>query len=322
MRVLVTGGTGFVGSAVVRILLSQGLDVRCLVRPNSNLSNLQGLKVELVNGDLLDPDSLQGALRDCVQLYHVAALYSTRPEDAALMQRINVEGTCNLLKAAVEMGLRRIVYTSTIGTIGRPAGKKLPTESDIYEDWSRVSPYARSKLEAERIALDLAAQGASIVVVNPCAPVGARDIKPSSTGQRILEYFRGLIPYFLPGGINFVSVEDVAVGHLLAAERGRVGERYILGHGEGNLSLEDFYALMEQASGLPRPQAGRLTPGLLRRGMHRLRRGLRRDTLRDLRPPALTADPSRAIRELGLPQTPLIEAFRQAVTWFREHGYA
>ncbi|MCD6518585.1 MAG: NAD-dependent epimerase/dehydratase family protein [Anaerolineae bacterium] len=324
MRALVTGGTGFVGSAVVRRLLAEGIEVVCLVRPTSDLRNLEGLEVLLLEGDLLDRVSLRRALAGCQQVYHVAAYYSTRPQEAELMFQVNVQGTRNLLEEALAQGVERIVHTSTIGTIGRPLEKRLPTEEDIFCDWERASPYVRSKLEAENLALEMARQGAPIVVVNPCAPVGPRDIKPSSTGQRILDYLRGKEPSFLPGGINFVAVEDVAWGHLLAARRGRFGERYILGNSRGNLTREGFYALMERVSGV-RPPGPRGVRKLWQRakalGRGFLLKAKEEPSAPSYRPEALTADPSRAIRELGLPQMPLEVAFRQAVEWFRRHGY-
>ena len=324
MRALVTGGTGFVGFAVVRALLQQGFGITCLVQPTSNLRDLLDLDVTLMQGDLSDMASLRQAIKGCQHLYHVAAYYSTRPEDASGMFRVNVKGTRNVLLAATDAEVARIVHTSTIGTIGRPPLDRLPTEDDLFDDWDRASAYARSKLEAERVALEFARQGAPVVVVNPCAPVGIRDIKPSSTGKRIVDYLAGRTPSFSPGGINFVSVEDVAQGHLLAARHGRTGERYILGNAEGNLLRSDFYALMECVSGV-HPPGHRRTRGLGRmRSIVRnlLGRGQAAQPTRvGYRPAALTADPTRAIRELGLPQTPLEVAFRQAVDWFRANGY-
>jgi dihydroflavonol-4-reductase len=322
MRALVTGGSGFVGSAVVRALLREGYEVACLVRAGSVLGNLSGLDVSLVEGDLADPPSLRRALRGCQELYHVAAFYSTRAEDAPRMQAVNVEGSRNILSLAAEAGLARIVHTSTIGTIGRPATGGPCTETDGEVDLTAASPYVRSKVEAERLASALARQGAPVIVVNPCAPVGARDIKPSSTGARLVAYLEGRRPSFVAGGINFVAVEDVARGHLLAAQRGRAGERYILGNAVGNLDLAGFYALMERVSGARPPQDEEGGPLASVRAAWRSLRRHEPGQREDHRPAALTADPSRAIRELGLPQTPLEVAFREAVAWFREHGYA
>jgi dihydroflavonol-4-reductase len=328
MRALVTGGTGFVGSAVVRALLETGASVRCLVRPlgsvGASRANLDGLGVELVEGDLTDEAALARVVRGCQQLYHVAALYSTRPEDADAMARVNVVGTRALLSAAAEAGMDAIVHTSTIGTIGQPGGPRLATEEDLFDELAAASPYARTKLEGECIALALAARGAPVVVVNPCAPVGPRDYKPSSTGARILAYLQGRVPSFVQGGINFVAVQDVAAGHLLAAQRGQPGRRYILGNAAGNLTLDDFLALMERVSGQARPNAAdQRLRAPWRRLAGRVRRALggSRAPERDLRPVALTADPTRAIRELGLPQTPLEQAFGAAIDWFRAHGY-
>ncbi|MBC7237455.1 MAG: NAD-dependent epimerase/dehydratase family protein, partial [Chloroflexi bacterium] len=218
MRAVVTGATGFVGAAVVRALLREDAQVVCLVRRGSEVRHLRDPRITLMEGDLLDEASLRRAFRGCEQVYHVAAFYSTRAEDEGRLFEVNVGGTANVLRAAEEAGAQRIVHTSTIGTIGRPAGR-LPTEADRFQNIERASPYARSKLEAEQLALESAERGLPVVVVNPCAPVGVGDVKPSSTGQRIVAYLRGRVPSFPAGGINFVSVEDVAVGHLLAARK-------------------------------------------------------------------------------------------------------
>jgi dihydroflavonol-4-reductase len=323
MRALVTGGTGFVGSAVVRALLAHGVEVVCLVRAGSDRRNLMGLPVKLTEGELDQPATLGRSLEGCQQLYHVAALYSTRPQDAVRIWQVNVEGTQRILEAAWAAGVERIVHTSTIGTIGQRQDGRPPTEEDVFNDWATASPYARSKIEAERLALDLAARGAPIVVVNPCAPVGARDIKPSSTGQRILDTLHGRTPSISPGGINFVSVEDVAVGHVLAALKGRTGQRYILGNAQGNLTLSGFLTMIASVTELPAPESAN---SLSRRLWRRLRMLMRPEPVSfnvtvGLRPSALIADPTLAIHELGLPQTPLEQAFAEAVTWFRSNHY-
>jgi dihydroflavonol-4-reductase len=322
VRAFVTGATGFVGSAVVRHLLSRGATVRVLARRNSDLSNIAGLDVEVAHGDLLDEPGLVFALRGSDTLFHVAAFYSTSEADSQRMYEVNVRGTKTVLRAAQAAGVARIVHTSTIGTIGQPRDGTLATEEMPFNLWDTASHYAKSKYLAEVAALTACQHGAPVLIVNPCAPVGARDIKPSSTGQRILDYLHGKQPSFVAGGINFISVEDVAEGHVLAALKGRVGQRYILGQREGNLRLPDFLALMERVSGVPRPAASGRAPLRPRLGLGRLLRRPRQNAAGgDTRPAALTGDPFKAIRELDLPQTPLVVAFGEAVAWFRTNGY-
>lgn len=230
------------------------------------------------------------------------------------MYEVNVGGTKAILKAARLAGVRRIVYTSTIGAIGRPADGSLPTEEMEFNLWETSSHYARSKYLAEMLAVSMAGQGLPVVIVNPCAPVGAGDLKPSSSGKRVVDYLRGRPPSFLEGGINMVAVRDVAAGHLLAARLGRPGRRYILGNAQGNLLRADFYRLMEQASGLRPPSSGGRSP------LSRLLRAADKAP-RGRQPEALTCRPARAIAELGLPQTPLEQALVEAVEWFRANGY-
>jgi dihydroflavonol-4-reductase len=311
-RAFVTGATGFVGSAVVRSLLRRGTIVRALARPNGDRRNLEGLDVELVEIDLLDEDNLCRGLEGCESLYHVAALYSTSDTDGEMMYRTNVGGTRAILSAALRTGVQRVVHTSTIGTIGQPLDGSLATEDTPYNLWPGASHYSKSKYLGEVAALAMCNKGLPVVVVNPCAPVGPRDIKPSSTGQRIVDYMRGKMPSFISGEINFVSVDDVAEGHVLAAEKGRPGERYILGNREGNLSLAGFLTLMERVSSRPRPRPRSPSP------LARLR--LRSKGI-GYSPLSLACDPAKAISELGLPQTPLITAFAAALAWFREYGY-
>jgi len=333
VRAFVTGATGFVGSAVVRSLLRRGVAVKVLVRPSSDLSNIAGLDVEVSYGDLLDKGALVRALRNCDTLYHVAAYYSAEEADSQTLYEVNVRATQVVMRAALEAGVQRAVHTSTIGTIGQPVDGSLATEATPFNLWDTASHYVKSKYLGEVAALRLCQEGLPVVVVHPCAPIGARDIKPTSTGQRILDYMHGKLPSFVAGGINFVAVDDVAEGQVLAAEKGRGGERYILGHHEGNLQLGAFCALMEHVSGVKQPPIPR-QPFLSRTERGTEYRGLRsvRDRFlpfvagnkahaRDLRPKALTCDPSKAIRELSLPQTPLATAIAEAVRWFSEHGY-
>lgn len=317
MRAFVTGATGFVGTHVVRALLREGVQVRVLVRKGSDRRNLADLEVEIAEGDLRERERLPELLAGCDELYHVAAFYSTRPEDAAAMYEVNVRGTKDLLMAALESGVRRVVHTSTIGTIGRREDGGLPTEETAFNLWETASDYVKSKYLGEVAALAMLNYGLDVRVVHPCAPVGARDIKPTSSGQRLVDYLRGKRPSYPPGGLNWIAVEDVAQGHLLAARRGQPGARYILGNAQGNLSLEEFLALMAKLTGKRLPSAGGNPLGRLKRRLL----GGTGETVVGHRPEALTADPSRAIRELGLPQTPLEEAFREAIRWFRDNGY-
>ena len=325
MIAFVTGGTGFVGAHMVRALLRDGARVRVLVREGSDRSNLDGLDVEVVYGDLREQERLSPLLKGCDELYHVAAFYSTRAEDGPTMFEINVRGTKNLLMAALESGMQRVVHTSTIGTIGRPAGGGLPTEETAFNLWETCSDYVKSKYLGEMVALSMVSYGLPVIVVHPCAPVGTHDIKPTSTGQRILDYMRGKRPSFPPGGINFIAVQDVAQGHLLAAHKGRTGQHYILGNAQGNLTLEGFCALMAQVSGVRFPAEAQGAPlTRLKKAVGAIHESPLHSVVREERgrqPAALICDPSKAIRELGLPQTPLEIALAEAVRWFRDHGY-
>ncbi len=306
----VTGANGFVGSHLVRLLLEEGVGVRPLVRPGGDTRLLSGLEVEAVGADLLDLDSLRSAIAGCDVVFHLAALYATGAEAAGRMYQVNVTGTENVLRAAREADVSRLVHVSTIGTIGRPPDGSLPTEETPFNMWNSASDYVKSKYMGELKALEAAESGMPVVIVHPCAPVGAGDYKPTATGRRIVLYLRGEPVPYPPGGMNFVAVEDVAAGIWLAAIRGSVGERYILGNRDGNLGKWAFYALMRKASGVPYPE---------RRGLRSWVKGLlpSRNTSSGHAPVSLTADPSKAIAELGMPQSPLEQAFRRAVEWYR-----
>jgi len=328
MTSLVTGAAGFVGSHVVRALLAEGERVRVLVRPTSDRRNLAGLDVEIIFGDVRDPRAVTAAVQGCDVVYHLAARYGSRPEEAAETYSVNVGGTKCVLGAALAAGVERAVLTSTIGTIGRPPGGGLPTEETPFNLWTTASHYVKSKYLSEVAALRLAAEGLPLVIVHPCAPVGPGDFKPTVTGQRIVDFLNGRRPSYLAGGINWVSVRDVARGHVLAARRGRLGERYILGNAQGNLSFDDFLRLMAQVSGrvLPppeRPSFRAIWRARWRHWRHGVGATARVAPTRAVAHKlfALTADPGKAIRELGLPQTPLAEAFAEAVAWYEANGY-
>src|SRR2546430_4534261 len=251
MKALVTGSTGFVGAAVTRCLLEHGVDVRVLVRRDSDLRNLEGLKVEQAYGDLRDVASLRQALAGCRHLYHVAALYALWAPDPQIFYDTNVTGTRNLMEAALDGGVERIVYTSTIGAIGLPPGGGPGTEDTPVSLEQMVGHYKRSKFLAEQEVRTLARAGLPVVIVNPSAPVGAHDIKPTPTGQVIVDFMKGRMPAYIETGMNLVDVDDVAVGHLLAMEKGRIGERYILGN--RNLMLREVFAILSRLTGVPAP---------------------------------------------------------------------
>lgn len=325
MKALVTGATGFIGSNVVRALVEKDYQVRALVRPNSGRRNLEGLEIESVEGDVRDRDSLRRAVEGCGLVFHVAALYSFWVRPRRLIYEVNVEGTRNVLQIAREKGVERVVHTSSVAALGlredgRPADEETPVNFENI-----IGDYKKSKYLAEQVALEFAKE-MPVVIVNPSFPVGPHDIKPTPTGQVIVDFLNRRMPAYMETGMNVVAVEDVALGHLLAAEKGRVGERYILG-GE-NLTMRQLLALLAEITGLPAPRVRlpyypilglsylnaafcslsgttpRMTPETIRLSRH-----------------YMFFDPSKAVKELGLPQTPAKEALRRAVEWFRANGY-
>ena len=328
MKVLVTGSTGFIGAAVARCLLERGVEARVLVRRDSDLGNLQGLKVEQTYGDLRDVASLRQALTGCRQLYHVAAHYALWAPAPQIFYDINVTGTRNLMEAARDAGVERIVYTSTIGAIGLPPGGGLGTEETPVSLAQMSGHYKRSKFLAEQEVTRMARAGLPVVIVNSSAPVGARDIKPTPTGQVIVDFMKGRMPAYIETGMNLVDVDDVAVGHLAAMEKGRIGERYILGN--QNLTLREVFALLSRLTGVPAPRVK--LPRLAILPLAYANQWLADYVTR--RPPRIPLegvrmakyvmhyDCSKAIRELALPQTPVEVALEKAVRWFRDHKYA
>jgi dihydroflavonol-4-reductase len=326
---LVTGGTGFVGAAVVRLLLSEGQSVRALARRGSDLSNLDGLDIELVYGDLRDNDqeSFRRACKGCRRVYHVAAVYSLWSPDPRIVYRVNVDGTRTLLAAALEEGVERVVYTSTVGALGyradgEPADERTPVSID-----QMIGHYKRSKFLAEEEAREAARRGLPVIIVNPSTPVGPRDIKPTPTGQVIVDYLNRRMPAYIDTGLNLIDVKDVARGHLLAADRGRTGERYILGH--SNLTLRQIFAILERITGIPSPRL-RLPYRLVLPLAHvdqwlsnRVRRRPPRIPLEGVKMARrrMFFDSSKAVRELGLPQSPIEQALERSVRWFIDHGY-
>ncbi|UCE63727.1 MAG: NAD-dependent epimerase/dehydratase family protein [Nitrospirota bacterium] len=328
MKALVTGATGFIGAGVTRVLLDSGIDVRVLVRPASNLKNLKGLKVESVLGDLQDPSSLRQALSGCRQLYHVAAHYALWDQDSSVFYRVNVEGTRRLLQTAAEVGIERMVYTSTIGAIGLPEGGGLGTEETPLAPTQLAGDYKRSKYLAEQEVLKLAKAGIPVTIVNPTAPVGERDVKPTPTGQIIVDFMLGRMWAYIETGMNLIDVEDVAIGHLRAMERGRIGERYILGN--RNLTFHDICEMLSQITGVKAPRVKLPWRAVLPLAYCNkwiadyLTHQPPRIPLEGVRMAKykMHYDCSKALNELDLPQTPVEVSLGKAVKWFREHGYA
>lgn len=333
MRCLVTGATGFVGANLVQRLVEQGHTVRALVRPRSDRRGLADVADwEPVEGDVTDAASVEAALRGCDWCFHVAASYHLWLHDYAPMFAANVDGTRTVIEAAGAAGCSRIVYTSTVGCVGLPReeqGRWVPTDETAPASEAQMgNPYKRSKWQAEQVALELVGRGLPIVIVNPSAPVGPRDVKPTPTGKVILDFLNGQLPAYLDTGLNWVHVGDVAAGHILAAERGKVGERYILGHAEGNWTMRQTLEVLAELSGLSAPRV-RVPYAVALAAAHVS------ETLAVLtgRPPKaplagvrmarykMWFNPAKAIRELGLPQTPPREAFVAAIQWFRENGY-
>jgi dihydroflavonol-4-reductase len=327
MKVLVTGATGFVGGAVARALVSRGIDVRVIARAGADLQNLQGLNVERIEGDLRDEASLRKALTGCRQLYHVAAHYALWAKDPSIFYDVNVTGTKNLLKAARNVGTERIVYCSTIGAIGLPPEGGLGTEETPVSLEQMAGHYKRSKYLAEQEVLKLARAGLPVVIVNPSAPVGAADVKPTPTGQIVVDFMKGRMPAYIETGLNIVDVDDVAAGHLLAMEKGRIGERYILG--SKNLMLREVLEILSRLTGMKAPTIKLPRLAILPLAYFNL--WIANITGQPPRIPLegvkmakykMHYDCSKAIRELGIPQTPPEVALEKAVRWFREHHYA
>jgi dihydroflavonol-4-reductase len=328
-KALVTGGTGFIGSHVVRRLLSEGITVRCLVRSNSKRANLAGLNVEITEGDLSDVGFLRMALVGCQMLFHVAADYRLWARDPGEMARTNVQGARNILEAAKTSKLERIVFTSSVAAVGRPANnghlgigrEDLDPPAD-----QQVGPYKQSKFESDLLARLYAREGLPVVIVNPAAPIGSQDIKPTPTGKMVVDFLNGKMPAYVDTGMNFVDVEDVAAGHWLAAQKGKVGERYILGN--QNMTLKEFLETVARIAGRPAPRfkipyavafmAGAVSTGLsYLTGKDPL---IPLDGVRMAHAP-MYYDSSKAVRELGLPQTPIASAIEKAIRWFRQNGY-
>ena len=325
MRALVTGATGFVGGAVARALVEAGVEVRALVRSGGAL-NTGDVEVEEVRGDLLDEGSLREAMKGCDAVFHVAGLYSLSAK-AEVIRRVNVEGTRNVLQAAGDMGVQRVVHTSSVAAVAQTNGREVADETWFPEPKRLSGPYKRSKWEAEEVARDFFRRGLDVLIVNPTFPIGAADVKPTPTGKVIVDFLSGRLPGYVDTGLNVVDVEDVAQGHLLAWEKGRSGERYILGN--RNMTLKEAFDLLAKIAGKRPPRLKIPVPAALALSYldtwiegYLLRRTpeIPLEGVKTARKYAY-ADASKAVEELGLPQSSIEGAFETSVAWFVGNGY-
>ena len=321
-RIFLTGATGFIGGHIFRALKNEGAHVRVLIRKTSPRRNLEGFDYEKAMGDVRAPETLREAMQGCDVVFHCAADYRLYARDPSELYESNVEGTRNVLRIAAELGVRRVVYTSSVGALGlnldgTPADERTPVGiSDM------VGHYKRSKYQAERVAEEWVAKGLPVVIVNPSAPVGDGDLKPTATGKIILDFLKRKVPAYVDSGLNLVDVRDVAQGHLLAAQKGEVGQKYILGN--RNMTLKEIYDTLSKITGLPAPK--RQVPHWLPLGVAGIETGFCRLTGLEPHFPLeavrlsrhkMFFDAGKAVRELGLPQTPVEEALERAVKWFR-----
>jgi dihydroflavonol-4-reductase len=327
MRAFVTGATGFIGGNLVRELLADGHAVRALVRPQSEQRNLAGLPVETVTGDLDDQANLIEQLAGCDVVFHVAAHYSLWARDAEAIYRANVTGTKNLLAAARRAGIRRFVHTSSVAAIGLPAPNTLGTEATQTTLAELVSDYKKSKYLAEQAALEAARAGLDVVIINPSTPIGAHDVRPTPTGEIILRFLQDRMPAYVHTGLNLIDVADVARGHILAWQKGRTGERYILGN--RNLTLKEMLDMLSAITGKSAPRlavphfiplaVAYVDEMILARYFGKTPQVSFYSV--QMSQKVMYYDSAKAVRELGLPQSPIEQALEKAVRWFETNGY-
>jgi dihydroflavonol-4-reductase len=325
--VLVTGATGFVGSAVARALLAEGRPVRVLARPASSRRKLQGLDVQVAEGDLGDPASLSRALTGVRHLFHVAADYRLWAKDPEEIVRNNLTGTRAIMSAALAAGVERVVYTSSVATLGFHADGRPSTENMPLKPEDAIGAYKRSKAVAERLVETMVRdEGLPAVIVNPSTPIGPRDIKPTPTGRIIVEAATGKIPAFVDTGLNLVHVDDVATGHLLALKHGRIGERYILGGEDVSLRqmLSDIAAMVGRKAptvNLPRAPLYPLAVVMeVMGGITGKEPMLTRDALK-MASHRMFFSSEKAKAELGYSARPYRQGLEDALAWFRAEGY-
>jgi dihydroflavonol-4-reductase len=326
VKALVTGAGGFIGFHVTRFLREKGVEVTALVRRGTDMKSLEAIGARICVGDIRDCSAVEKAVNGCSLVFHLAADYRLWVPDPASMYDINVQGTRNVMSAAMDAGVERVVYTSSVGALASSIDGRLANEDTPVRLSDMVGDYKRSKFLAEREVYGYIEKGLPAVIVNPSTPVGPMDIKPTPTGKIIVDFLNGRMPAYLDTGLNFVDVEDVAFGHWMAGMHGRVGEKYILGN--KNMSLRDFFGVLADVTG-KKPPGVRLPyiPVLVAAHINEVISGITG------RPPLIPLagvrmarrymyfDCSKAIKELNLPRNPIEDALRKAVAWFGENGY-
>ncbi|AQA17671.1 hypothetical protein BST95_04890 [Halioglobus japonicus] len=328
-KVLITGATGFIGNHVTRLCLERGHEVRAMVMPGEDRSPLNGFDVEFVEGNLLDPDSLQRAVQGVEKVFHLAALFAIWTKDPDLHYKINVNGTESLMRAALAAGVEKVVYTSSVAAIGIPGHGAIADENTPFNSWPWASDYILSKYLSHQLVKGMVSEGLPVTMVMPGLPFGPGDRMPTPTGTMIIRTLQGKMKNYWDGGVCPVDVRDVAAGHVLAMEKGRIGESYILANREGNMCNQDFLQLIGRIAGVDNVATTEVSGKVM----------LRVARLAEIwssitgKAPMTTVkntryvlqhgyvNPTKAIEELGLPQTPIETAVRDSVEWFRANGY-
>jgi dihydroflavonol-4-reductase len=329
MSTLITGGNGFVGSALAKKLVEQGEDVRLTIRQQSNTSTIEELPVEKVYADVRDEQAIANALKGCRKLYHTAALYKVWLPDEQELHDVNVEGTRIVMKEALKQGVEKVVLTSSIAALGITANGEPSDEQVRFNLWDTRLPYEISKYESEEVAGEFVKQGLPLVIVRPSLVLGEKDFYPTPSGQLVLDVLHGRYLFYLDGGINLADINDVIAGHCAAMDKGKIGESYNLGNNQNNISLKELFSMIGEVSGVSAPRIKiPYSVALAYANLSLLMANYITHKPPLFAPGALQVlhlfkkmDSTKAIGELGLPQTPLRETIRRTVDWYRENGY-
>ena len=329
-KVLITGATGFIGNHVTRLCLEKGDEVRVMVMPGEDRSPLQGMDVEFVEGNLLDPQSLVRAVQGVEQLYHLAAMFAIWTKDPDLHYKINVDGARAMMEAALAAGVEKVVFTSSVAAIGIVGNGGWATEKTAFNSWPWASEYIMSKFISHQMVKGMVSDGLPVSMVLPGLPFGPGDRAPTPTGTMILRTMKGQMKNFWDGGVCAVDVRDVAAGHVLAMEKGRIGESYILANADGNMTNKEFLTLVGKVAGVDKVATTEVAGSTMLRVakfVEMLSRVTGRAPMTTYKNTRYVlqhgyVDPSKAVAELGLPQTPIETAVTDSVNWFRENGYA